>query len=231
MFLQAPGDAGMSACLALLQRELRIAMQHRSQLIQALLFFVLVVVLFPLGSRPDMQLLREFAPAIIWVAALLASMLSLDRLFAADARDGTLEQLLLSPAPTTGLIMTKVLAHWLTGGALVVLLSPILGYALGLSPDAAWMAMASLALGTPVLILIGAIGAALTLNAGGGMLLALILLPLYIPVLIFGAHCIVMSGQGMAVEGPLYLLAALLVLAVTLAPVAITAALRISLED
>lgn len=220
----------MSAVLAMFQRELRVSLQHRAQLLQALLYFVLLVVLFPLGSRPEAALLREFAPAVLWVAALLASVLALERLFASDLRDGTLEQMLLSPAPVTALVLAKLAAHWLVSGAPLVLLSPVLAYALGLPPAGIAAAALTLALGTPVLVLVGGIGAALTLNAGGGMLLALILLPLYVPVLIFGAHSVALAAVGLPVVGLMYILGALLILALTLAPAAIAAALRISLE-
>lgn len=221
----------MSPVYAVLARDLRIALRHRAQLLQALAFFVLIVVLFPLGSRPDAALLRDFAPAILWVAALVTTVISLERLFSNDVQDGSLDQLFLSPAPTSLLLLAKVTAHWLTGGAWVVLLSPVLGAALGLSAKACGAALITLALGTPVLALVGAIGAALTVGLRSGLLLPLILLPLYVPILIFGSHTIAVAADGLSVAGPLYILGALFVLTLTLAPVAITAALRISLEN
>lgn len=216
---------------AVLERELRTALRHRAQWLQALAFFVLIVALFPLGARPEAALLRPFAPAILWMAALVSTVISLDRLFVADAQDGSLEQLLLSPAPISLLLLAKVLAHWLTGGLGVVVLSPLLGLALGLPMEVCGLAMLTLALGTPVLTLVGGIGAALTVGLRSGLLLPLILLPLYVPVLIFGAQSLAAAAQGLPVTGALYMLSALLVLALTLAPLAMAAALKISLES
>lgn len=216
---------------AVLQRELRLALRHRAQWLQGLAFFVLIVALFPLGARPEAGVLQPFAPAIVWMAALVSTILSLDRLFVTDAQDGSLEQLLLCPAPMSAVLLVKVLAHWLTSGLGVVLLSPLLLLALGFPAQHSGLAMLTLALGTPVLTLVGAIGAALTVGLRSGLLLPLILLPLYVPVLIFGAQSLTAAAQGLPVTGAIYLLAALLVLALTLAPLAMTAALKIALES
>jgi heme exporter protein B len=178
-----------------------------------------------------METLRGIAPGVIWVAALLASMLSLGRLFSGDFQDGTLEQILLLPQPLSVLVLGKVLAHWLVSGLPLVLMSPLLGMQLGLGAEAIGLLMLTLLLGTPVLSLIGAVGAALTLGVrGGGVLVSLLVLPLYIPVLIFGTGAVDAAVSGMEFEGHLSLLGAFLVMAILLTPVATAAALRISAE-
>lgn len=220
-----------AAWRAMIVRDLTLAMRRRADVLTTLFFFIIVVSLFPLGVSPEMAVLREIAPGVIWVAALLASMLSLGRLFADDFQDGTLEQVLLLPQPLSVLVLAKVLAHWLVSGVPLVLLSPLLGMQLGLDSDAIGLLMLTLLLGTPVLSLIGSVGAALTLGVrGGGVLVSLLVLPLYIPVLIFGTGAVDAATSGMAFDGHLSLLGAFLVLAVLLTPLATAAALRISVE-
>lgn len=219
------------AFYALLKRDLMLAYRHRNELLNPLFFFILVVTLFPLGTTPEKQLLMTMAPGVIWVAALLASMLSLDSLFRADYEDGTLEQILISPHPIAVLVLAKILAHWLVTGFPMILLAPLLGMFMHLPGEGVVTLMLTLALGTPVLSLVGAIGMALTVGLRrGGMLLSLLVLPLYIPILIFSANAVDANLAGMAIKGQIYFLSAMLVLAMTLAPIATAAALRISLE-
>ncbi|MCK9284223.1 MAG: heme exporter protein CcmB [Rhodocyclaceae bacterium] len=206
-------------------------MRRKSEVLTALFFFAIVSSLFPLGIGPEPDMLRKIAPGVLWVGALLAAMLSLNRLFAADHQDGTLEQMALSPTPLALLVSSKVLAHWLVSGLPLVLLAPVLGLQFDLSPRSLAVLMISLLLGTPLLSLIGAIGAALTLGIrGGGVLLSLLVLPLYVPALIFGAGAVEADISGLGAGGHLSLLAALTVLAGFFAPWAATAALRIALE-
>ena len=212
-------------------RDLTLAWRRRADVLSTVFFFVIVVSLFPFGIGPEMQLLQAIAPGVVWVAALLASMLSLGRLFATDYPDGTLEQLLISPQPLVLVVLGKVLAQWLVSGVPLVLLAPMIGIQFGLEADALFMLSLSLLIGTPVLSLIGAIGAALTLGLrGGGVLIAVLILPLYIPVLIFGAGAVEASIMGTSPLPHLYLLAALLVLSIVFSPWATAAALRISME-
>lgn len=221
----------MSAFLAIVRRDLLLAMRRKSEVLTALFFFIIVVSLFPLGIGPEPALLRKIAPGILWVAALLSTMLSLNRLFATDHADGTLEQLVLSPTPLGLLVAGKILAHWLVSGLPLVLLAPVLGLQFDLDPSALGILIVALLLGTPLLSLIGAIGAALTLGVrGGGVLLSLLVLPLYVPALIFGAGAVEAHISGLGATGHLSLLAALLALAAFFAPWATTAALRIALE-
>jgi heme exporter protein B len=221
----------MSAFLAIVRRDLLLAMRRKSEVLTALFFFIIVVSLFPLGIGPEPQLLKKIAPGVLWVAALLATMLSLNRLFATDHADGTLEQLVLSPSPLGVLTAGKIAAHWLTSGLPLVLLAPVLGLQFDLDADALGILVVALLLGTPLLSLIGAIGAALTLGVrGGGVLLSLLVLPLYVPALIFGAGAVEAHISGLGAGGHLSLLAALLALAAFFAPWATTAALRIALE-
>ena len=221
----------MSAFFAIVRRDLLLAARRKSEVFTALFFFMIVVSLFPLGIGPETALLRRIAPGVLWVAALLAAMLSLNRLFAADHADGTLEQMALSPTPLALLVAGKTLAHWLTAGLPLVLLAPVLGIQFDLSARSLGILMLSLLLGTPLLSLIGAIGAALPLGLrGGGVLLSLLVLPLYIPALIFGAGAVEADMAGLGVGGHLSLLGALLALGVFFAPWAATAALRIALE-
>ena len=220
-----------SAWLTVLKRDLLQAYRRRSDVATTLFFFVIVSSLFPLGIGSDSAILSKIAPGVLWVAALLAGMISLSRLFAADYADGTLEQMLLSPHPLFLLVTAKILAHWLVCGLPVVLLAPVIGLQYALPNDAIFILVVSLLLGTPALSLIGAIGAALTLGArGSGLLVALLVLPLYIPVLIFGALAVSASQTGMSPQAHLSLLGAISLLALVLAPLATAAALRISIE-
>ena len=215
----------------LVRRDLLLALRNRSDVGTALLFFVIVTSLFPLGIGAEPNLLRAIAPGVIWVAALLSSLLSLGRLFAADHADGTLEQILLGAAPLGAVVAAKTLAHWLVSGLPLVLIAPLIALQYDLPASLYGVLVLSLLLGTPVLSLIGAIGAALTLGlCGGGVLLSLLVLPLYVPVLIMGAGGVEMAAAGMGAQGHLLLLAAMLVGAAAFAPWAIAAALRISIE-
>ena len=221
----------MNAILAIIRRDLLLAMRRKSEVLTALFFFIIVVSLFPLGIGPEPALLKKIAPGVLWVAALLATMLNLARLFAPDHADGTLEQMVLAPTPLGLLVTGKIIAHWITTGLPLVLLAPVLGIQFDLDVDALGILVLSLLLGTPLLSLIGAIGAALTLGIrGGGILLSLLVLPLYVPALVFGAGAVETHIAGMYAGGHLSLLAALLALAVFFAPWATTAALRIALE-
>lgn len=212
-------------------RDLTLAWRRRADVLSTLFFFVIVVSLFPLGVGPEMDLLRLIAPGVVWVAALLASMLSLSRLFANDYDDGSLEQLLLTPQPLYLVVLGKVLALWIVSGVPLALIAPILGLQFGLSQDTLFILIVSLLLGTPILALIGSIGAALTLGLrAGGVLVSLLVLPLYIPVLIFGSGAVDASISGLSAQANLSLLGALLVLSFVFAPWATAAALRISLE-
>ena len=217
--------------IAVVGRDLKLAMRRQADIVSALFFFVIVVSLFPLGIGPEPELLRKLAPGVLWVAALLSTMLSLPRLFADDHRDGTLEQLALAPQPLALIVLGKVLAHWLVSGLPLALLAPLLGLQFNLSGDALWMLSLSLLIGTPALSGIGAIGAALTLGVrGGGVLLSLLVLPLYIPVLIFGAGAVDATVTGLGAQAHLSLLAALSLSGVFFAPWPSAAALRIALE-
>jgi heme exporter protein B len=220
-----------AAARSIVYRDLLIAMRRRSDVAVALLFFVIVVSLFPLGVGPEPALLRSIAPGVIWVAALLSSMLSLGRLFEADHADGTLEQLALGAAPLGVVVSAKAFAHWVVSGLPLVAIAPLLALQYDLPSSLYGVLALSLLLGTPVLSMIGAIGAALTLGLrGGGVLLALLVLPLFVPVLVLGAGSVEMAAAGLGGHGQLLLLAAMLVVAAAFAPWAIAAALRISLE-
>jgi heme exporter protein B len=212
-------------------RDLRLAMRSRAELGVQLLFYVIVATLFPLAVGADPALLRALGPGVLWVAALLASLLSLPRIFATDFADGSLEQLALSTQPLPALISGKIAAHWISTGLPLALASPLLGAQFGLTGDEAWLLALGLLMGTPTLSLLGAIGAALTLGlrAGGG-LLALLILPLYVPVLIFGAGSIEAMRAGLGAGPQLTLLAAALLAAMVGAPLAAAAAVRIALD-
>ncbi|MDL2336506.1 MAG: heme exporter protein CcmB [Pseudomonadota bacterium] len=212
-------------------RDLRLAMRRRADTAAALFFFVIVASLFPLGVGPEPQLLRTMAPGVVWVSALLASMLSLGRLFADDHQDGTLEQLLLSVCPLPLIVLSKMAAHWLCSGLALTLVAPLLALQFDLPGQSIGVLTLSLLLGTPLLSLIGGIGAALTVGVrGAGVLLSLLVLPLCVPVLIFGAGAVDAAAAGLAVGAHYSLLGAMLVLALFLAPLAAAAALRIALE-
>lgn len=216
---------------SVIRRDLQLAMLRKSDVLTTLFFFVIVVSLFPLGIGPEKTLLRQIGPGVLWVAALLAAMLSLHRLFEPDYADGTLEQMALSPAPLGMLVAGKVAAHWLLSGLPLTLLAPLLALQFDLPTRSVAVLALALAVGTPVLSLIGAIGAGLTLGVrGGGMLQALLVLPLYVPVLIFGAGAVDAAAAGLGAAAHLSLLAAMLTAAVFFAPWATTAALRIALE-
>ena len=212
-------------------RDLMLAWRRRSDVFATLFFFVIVVSLFPLGIGPETQLLRSIAPGVVWVAALLASMLSLGRMFANDEQDGTLEQLLLTPQPLYLVVLGKTLAQWLVSEVPLILVAPLLGMQFSLPSETLVVLVVTLLIGTPVLSLVGSIGAALTLGLrGANVLIALLILPLYIPVLIFGAGAVDASISGGDVAANIYLLAALLVVSLVFAPWATSAALRISME-
>ncbi|MSQ05549.1 MAG: heme exporter protein CcmB [Nitrosomonadaceae bacterium] len=217
--------------LWVIQRDLLLAMRRRFDILTTLFFFVIVVSLFPLGIGPEINILRTIAPGVVWVAALLASMLSLGRIFSNDYLDGTLEQMLISPQSLSLLVLGKALAHWLVTGIPLILISPLLGIQYNLPLDAILILALSLLLGTPILSLIGAIGAALTLGLrGGGMLVSLLVLPLYIPVLVFGSGAVEASAGGLGAGAHLSLLGAFLLIALVITPWATASALRISME-
>jgi heme exporter protein B len=221
----------LAAMTALFLRDLRLAQRRKSDTLGAGFFFVIVASLFPLGVGPEPSLLARMGPGIVWVAALLASMLAMPRLFAEDAVDGTLEQLLLSPTPLPLLVLAKVAAHWLLSGLLLVIVAPVLAIQYGLPADQIGMLVLSLLLGTPVLSLVGAIGAALTVGVrGAAVLLSLLVLPLVTPVLIFGAGAVEAVGAGVDASAHLSLLGAMLALSAFGAPWAASTALRISLD-
>ena len=213
------------------RRDLLLAMRHWGQVAQPLIFFMMITTLFPLALDPELAELRRISPGILWVAALLASMLGLELLFRSDHADGTLEQMLLCGQPLSILVLAKGFAHWTVCGLPLVLLTPFVAIGIGVPFDAVGTAMKSLALGTGILSALGAIGSALTLGLRrGSLLLGLLVLPLAMPALIFGARAIDLSIHGDNARAPLLLLAAMLVLALTLAPPAVAAALRISAE-
>lgn len=215
----------------IIRRDLLLAMRRWSDAAMSVFFLVIVVSLFPLGVGPEPAVLRTIAPGVLWVAALLTCLLSLSRVFTPDYLDGVLEQMVLVPQPLSLLVLGKVLAHWVISGLPVVLLSPLLGLQFGLEGEALGVLVLSLLLGTPTLSMIGAIGAALVLGVrGSGLLVALLVLPLYVPVLIFGAGAVTGSMAGVGGEANLSLLGACLVLSLFLAPWATAAALRIALE-
>jgi len=215
----------------IVRRDLTLALRRRAQIVNPLVFFVIVVSLFPLGVGPEPNLLKTLAPGVIWVAALLAAMLSLEGMFHSDFEDGSLEQLLLTAHPVSLTVLAKVVAHWLVAGLPLIVLAPLLGVLLHLPGESIQVLVITLALGTPVLSLIGAIGVALTVGLRrGGVLLSLLVLPLYIPVLIFGAGAIDVASSGVSASAHLFILGALLALALSLAPWAAAAALRISIE-
>jgi heme exporter protein B len=215
----------------LVWRDLILAWRRRADVLATVFFFGIVVSLFPLGIGPEREILRTIAPGVVWVAALLASMLSLGRIFGNDYQDGTLEQLLLTPQSTYLIVLGKILAHWLVSEVPLVIIAPLLGLQFGLSQNSLAIVVVSLLLGTPVLSLIGSIGAALTLGLrAANVLVALLVLPLYIPVLIFGTGAVQASIGGTSSQPYLFLLGATLVVTLVFAPWATSAALRISVE-
>lgn len=218
-----------SAFALIVKRDLLIAFRHRDDIINPLLFFVIVVTLFPLGVGPESATLSRIAPGIIWVAALLSTLLSLDRLFKSDYADGSLEQMLLSPHPVFILVLAKVFSHWLLTGLPLILIAPLLAVLLHLHENSYSALMLTLLLGTPVLSLLGAIGVALTVGIKkGGVLLSLLVLPLYIPVLIFATSAIDTAAMNLPYNGQLAIIAAIFFASLTLAPFAVSAALKVS---
>jgi heme exporter protein B len=214
----------------LVWRDLMLAWRRRADMLSTVFFFVIVVSLFPLGIGPETQLLRTIAPGVVWVAALLASMLSLGRMFANDYHDGTLEQLLLTPQPLFVVVLGKTLAHWIVAEVPLVLIAPLVGVQFDLSGETLRILFVSLLLGTPVLSLIGSVGAALTLGLRGGVLISILVLPLYIPALIFGSGAVEASIMGTSPAPHIYLLGAFAIVSLLFSPWAAAAALRISLE-
>ncbi len=214
-----------------LRRDLLLALRRQADVLTTLVFFVMVVSLFPLGVGPEPSMLRKMAAGVLWVAALLASMLSLNRLFAADYLDGTLEQMLLAPQSLSMLILGKIVGHWMLSGLPLVLIAPVLGLQFDMSVQALWVLVLALLLGTPILSMIGSIGAALTLGLrGGGVLVSLLVLPLCIPVLIFGTSAVEAVNTGMTIVPNIALLGAMCLVALVFTPWVTAQALRISME-
>jgi len=221
----------LETLLWIVRRDVTLAWRRRTDLFTTLIFFVIVIALFPLGIGPELDTLRLIAPGVMWVGALLASMLALEQLFSADHRDGSLEQLLLTPQSLGVIVLGKVIAHWLITGLPLVVLAPVLGLQYDMSADSLKIMVIALLLGTPTLSLLGAIGAALTLGLRtGGILVALLVLPLYIPVLIFGAGAVEATASGLGGQAHLSMLGAILLVALLATPIATSAALRISSE-
>ena len=227
----APSVSPERGVLVALARDIKLAARSKGEVAQALAFFVVVVSLFPLAIGPETALLKRIAPGVVWVAALLSVLLTLPRVLASDYADGTLEQLALSVYPLPLIVAGKIVAHWLMTGLPLALLSPVLGLQFGLQAHELSVLFASLILGTPILSMIGAIGAALTLGVrGGSILLALLVLPLYIPVLIFGAGAVEQAMVALDFSANLSLLGAILLLGGLVAPLAVAAAVKISLD-
>ena len=221
----------MTAFVAVLRRDVLLALRRKTEVLTAVFFFVVVAALFPLGIGPEAKLLRLIAPGIVWVGALLSSMLALQRLFEADYRDGSLEQMVLSPTSLPLLMASKLLAHWLLSGVPLVLLAPVLGLQFDLETESIQTLCLALLLGTPILSLIGGIGAALTLGVrGGGVLLSLLVLPLFVPVLVFGAGAVEAQASGLGAQAHLSILMAMLLPAAFFSPWACAAAVRIAVE-
>ncbi len=217
---------------SILRRELQLAYRRRADLVNPLLFFLIVVTLFPIGVTPDLEKLSEMAAGVLWVAALLANLLSLDLLFRNDFEDGSLEQQLLAAVPPTLLVLCKVLAHWLVTGLPLTLMSPVLSVMLALPSSAVPLLMLTLALGTLTLSLIGGVGAALTVGLRkGGLLLTILIMPMFVPVIIFGTSAVQASAQGLPWAGQLALLAAMALGALVLTPILTVAALKIAVGD
>jgi heme exporter protein B len=219
------------AFFAIIRRDLVLALRRRSEIANPLLFFVLVITLFPLGIGAQPHILQAIAPGIIWVSALLAAMLSLDSLFRSDFDDGSLEQILLSPHPTSVLVLGKIIAHWLVTGLPLLIVAPLLAVFLGMPSQSLGTLLLTLLLGTPVLSLIGAIGVALTVGLRrGGMILSVLVLPLYVPVLIFAGNAVQMASAGLPVDAQINILISILFMALVLAPLPVAAALKMSMN-
>ena len=217
-----------NAFKVILLRDLKLGFRHMSDLLNPLLFFLIVVTLFPLALGPQKAVLEQHAAAIVWVAAVLAASISLDKMFRSDMEDGSLEQILLSPYPDIILVMAKILAHWLMTGAPLTVFALVLSNMLFLPTEAYFPLLITLALGTPILSMVGSVAVALTVGLrGGGMLLVLLILPLYMPVLIFAVSAVNNSMRGLSVAGEYYFLGGMMVLALTLAPFATASSLRI----
>lgn len=220
------------ALAALIRRDLSLAYRRRGEMVTPLMFFIMVTALFPLGLNPEPVLLRTLAPGVIWVAALLSGLVGLESLFKSDYEDGALELMVLSPVPLELVALVRVLTHWLLTGLPLVILAPLMGMLLAFPASSMGTLLLGLLLGTPVLSMLGAVGAALTVGLRrSGMLLPLLIMPLAVPVLIFGAHSATMAVAGDDASGPIYLLAAMLALTMTLTPFAIAGGLRVSLEN
>lgn len=221
----------MNGFMLVLRRDLRLAFRRWSELATPLMFFVIVASLFPLAASPGVSQLRDAGGAVLWMSALLSSLLALDGLFRADAEDGSLEQLILSPVPLGLIVLAKILAHWIVSGVPLVVLAPMLALSFYLPVDALPTLIVALALATPTLSVLAAIGAALTVTLrGGGAIIGLLVLPLTAPVLIFGTRATELAISGESVLGPLYLLAALAVFALSVGPLAASAAVRVAME-
>ena len=221
----------MNALLAIIHRDLLLVMRRKSEVLTALFFFIVVTSLFPLGIGADATLLRKIAPGIIWVAALLSTLLGLQRMFASDYADGSLEQLALAPQSMVFLVTGKIIAHWIVCGLPLVLIAPLIGIQFDLDASSLYVLMGTLLLGTPALSLLGSIGAALTLGVrGSSVLMSLLILPLYIPVLIFGAGAVYANSVGLETSGHFSLLGALLILALAFVPWVSSAAVKIAIE-
>ena len=224
--------AMFDAFTAIIRRDLVLAMRRRSEIANPVLFFILVITLFPLGIGAQPKLLQAIAPGIIWVSALLATMLSLDSLFRSDFDDGSLEQILLSPHPTSILVLGKITAHWLTTGLPLLIVAPLLAVFLGVPNQSLSILLLTLFLGTPILSLIGAVGVALTVGLRrGGMILSLLVLPLYVPVLIFASNAVDMASTGVPVTAQINILISMLVMALVLAPWPTASALKMSINS
>ncbi|NOS75849.1 MAG: heme exporter protein CcmB [Methyloglobulus sp.] len=224
--------AMFDAFAAIVRRDLVLAMRRRSEIANPVLFFILVITLFPLGIGAQPKLLQAIAPGIIWVSALLATMLSLDSLFRSDFDDGSLEQILLSPHPTSILVLGKITAHWLTTGLPLLIVAPLLAVFLGMPNQSLSILLLTLFLGTPILSLIGAVGVALTVGLRrGGMILSLLVLPLYVPVLIFASNAVEMASTGLPVTAQINILISMLLMALVLAPWPTAAALKMSINS
>ena len=222
----------LEAFTAIIRRDLVLAMRRRSEIANPVLFFILVITLFPLGIGAQPKLLLAIAPGIIWVSALLATMLSLDSLFRSDFDDGSLEQILLSPHPTSVLVLGKITAHWLTTGLPLLVVAPLLAVFLGMPNQSLSILLLTLLLGTPILSLIGAVGVALTVGLRrGGMILSLLVLPLYVPVLIFASNAVEMASSGLPVTAQINILISMLLMALVLAPWPTAAALKMSINS
>ena len=221
----------MSALFAVIRRDLLLVARRKSEVLTALFFFVVVTSLFPLGIGADAALLRKIAPGVIWVAALLSTLLGLHRMFAADYADGALEQMALSPQPMVMIVAGKIVAHWIVCGLPLVILAPMIGIQFDLDRSSLYVLMGTLLLGTPVLSLLGSIGAALTLGVrGSSLLVSLLILPLYIPVLIFGAGAVYANSVGLDASGHFYLLGAIFILALAFVPWVSATAVKIAIE-